>query len=139
MKIKRVQHYQWRAVDHEGEVLECYFSKKCDKLATLWFLKKAMKHYGPLQNIVTNKFRSYGAAMHDIGNQSRQTIEQYANNRAENSHNHSGDKNELLSGSGGLQPYRNSFPPTPRSTITSTIRDISKAGPVSKPFLMRHS
>jgi len=86
VKINGVQHYLWRAVDHEGEVLECYVTKKRDKLAALRFLKKAMKRYGPPRMVVTDKLRSYGASMRAIGNQSRQNTEQYANNRAENSH-----------------------------------------------------
>ena len=86
VKINGSQHYLWRAVDHEGEVLECYVTKKRDKLAALRFLKKAMKRYGPPQMVVTDKLRSYAAAMRDIGNQARQNTEQYANSRAENSH-----------------------------------------------------
>jgi putative transposase len=86
VKINGTQYYLWRAVDHEGEVLECFVTKKRDKLAALRFLKKAMKRYGGPRMIVTDKLRSYGAAMRDIGNQGRQNTEQYANNRAENSH-----------------------------------------------------
>lgn len=86
MKINRTQHYLWRAVDHEGEVLECVVNRKRDKLAALRFLKKAMKRYGPPRVIVTDKLRSYGAAMRDIGNYDGQKTEQYANNRAEDSH-----------------------------------------------------
>lgn len=86
VKINGTQHYLWRAVDHEGEVLECFVTKKRDKLAALRFLKKAMKRYGPPRVIVTDKLRSYGAAMRDIGNLDRQNTAQYANNRAENSH-----------------------------------------------------
>ncbi|WP_189499731.1 DDE-type integrase/transposase/recombinase, partial [Algimonas arctica] len=70
----------------KGEVLECFVTKKRDKLAALRFLKKAMKRYGPPQTTVTDRLRSYGAAMCDIGNQDRQNTDQYANNRAENSH-----------------------------------------------------
>lgn len=86
VKINGVQHYLWRAIDHEGEVLECFVAKKRDKLAALRFLKKAMKRYGPPQTIVTDNLRSYGAAMRDIGNPQRQNTDQYANNRAEKSH-----------------------------------------------------
>jgi len=86
VKINGVQHYLWRAVDLEGEVLECFVTRKRDKLAALRFLKKAMRRYGPPQMVVTDKLRSYGAAMRDIGNQSLQNTEQYANNRAEYSH-----------------------------------------------------
>lgn len=85
-KINGTQHYLRRAVDHEGEVLECYVAKKRDKLAGLRFLKKAIKRYGPPRIVMTDKLRSYGSAMRDIGNRGRQITEQYANNRAENSH-----------------------------------------------------
>lgn len=86
VKINGVQHYPWRAVDHEGEVLECFVTRKRDKLAALRFLRKAMKRYGPPRAVVTDQLRSYSAAMRDIGNQNRQNTTQYANNRAENSH-----------------------------------------------------
>ncbi len=86
VKINGTQHYLWRAVDHEGEVLECFITQKRNKLAVLRFLRKAMKRYGQPRMIVTDQFRSYGAAMHDIGNQDLQNTDQYANNRAENSH-----------------------------------------------------
>ena len=40
-----LRHYLWRAVDHEGEVLESYVTKKRDKKAALKFMKKAMRRY----------------------------------------------------------------------------------------------
>ncbi len=43
VKIGGEMHYLWRAVDHEGEVLEAYVSKKRDRKAALIFLRKAMK------------------------------------------------------------------------------------------------
>ena len=46
VKINGVQHYLWRAVDHEGEVLESYVTKTRDKAAALRFLKKLMKRHG---------------------------------------------------------------------------------------------
>ena len=86
MKINGVQHYLWRAVDHEGEVLESYVTKTRDKSAALTFLKKAMKRYGAPRTIVTDRLRSYGAAMKDLGNVDRQEVGRHLNNRAENSH-----------------------------------------------------
>ena len=86
VKINGVQHYLWRAVDHEGEVLESYVTKKRNKDAALKFLRKAMKRYGNPQVIVTDRCPSYGAAMKDIGNDDRQEVGRYQNNRAENSH-----------------------------------------------------
>ncbi|SHK08471.1 putative transposase [Shimia gijangensis] len=72
VKINGVQHYLWRAVDHEGEVLESYVTKRRDRTEALKFLKKAMKRYGPPEVIVTDKLRSYGAAMKVIGNACKQ-------------------------------------------------------------------
>ena len=84
--INGVQHYLWRAVDHEGEVLESYVTKRRNKKAALKFLKKAMKRYGNPQVIVTDRCPSYGAAMKDIGNINCQEVGRHMNNRAENSH-----------------------------------------------------
>ena len=86
VKINGVQHYLWRAVDNEGEVLESFGTKKRDKAAALKFLKKAMKRYGNPQVIITDRCPSYRAAMKDIGNQDRQEVGHHMNNRAENSH-----------------------------------------------------
>lgn len=86
VKINGVTHYLWRAVDHEGEVLESFVTKTRDKSAALRFLKKAMKRYGAPKTIVTDRLRSYGAAMKEIGNAGRQEVGRHLNNRAENSH-----------------------------------------------------
>ena len=86
VKINGEAHYLWRAVDHEGEVLESYVTKRHDRKAALKFLKKTMKHNGQLEVVVTDKLRSYGVAMKIIGNASRQDKGRWQNNRAENSH-----------------------------------------------------
>ena len=78
--------YLWRAVDHEGEVLEVYVTKRRDREAALEFLKRAMRRYGRPAMIVTDRLKSYRAAMKVIGNESRQEIKRWLNNRAENSH-----------------------------------------------------
>ena len=78
--------YLWRAVDHEGEVLEGFVSKKRDKSAALRFMKKALKRHGPADTIVTDGLRSYPAAMKELGNLGRREMGRYLNNRAENSH-----------------------------------------------------
>jgi len=86
VRINGETHYLWRAVDHEGEVLESFITKKRDRKAALRFLRKAMKRYGRPESIVTDKLRSYRAAMKDIGNCARQETGRWLNNRAENSH-----------------------------------------------------
>lgn len=78
--------YLWRAVDHEGEVLEAFVTKRRDRWATLKFLKKTMKRYGQPKAIVIDLLRSYRAAMKIIGNGKAQETDQWLNNRAENSH-----------------------------------------------------
>jgi len=82
----RETYYLWRAVDHEGEVLEVFVTKRRDRKAALRFLRKAMKRYGRPEIIVTDKLRSYRAAMKVIGNEARQETGCWLNNRAENSH-----------------------------------------------------
>ena len=86
VKINGERHYLWRAVDHEGEVLKSYVTKTRDKKAALKFLKKSMRLYGRPGTLVTDKLRSYGAAMKEIGNAYRQETGRWVNNRAENSH-----------------------------------------------------
>ena len=78
--------YLWRAVDHEGEVLESYVTKTRDKAAALRFMKKALKRHGSPEAIVTDGLRSYKAAMSELGNAHKQQVGRHANNRAENSH-----------------------------------------------------
>ena len=86
VKINGERHYLWRAVDHEGEILESYVTKKRDKSAALRFMKKALKRHGKAESIVTDGLKSYPAAMRDLGNLDRREMGRWLNNRAENSH-----------------------------------------------------
>ena len=86
MKINGEMRYLWRAVDHEGEVLESYLTKTRDKAAALAFIKRAMKLHGQAKRIVTDGLKSYGAAMKELGNAGRQEVGRWLKNRAENSH-----------------------------------------------------
>ena len=86
VRINGETHYLWRAVDHEGEVLEVFATKRRDRKAALRFLKRGMKRYGRPWSIVTDRLRSYGAAMKVIGNSPSQECGRWLNNRAENSH-----------------------------------------------------
>ena len=86
VRINGETHYLWRAVDHEGEVLEVFVTKRRDRRAVFRFLKRAMKRHGQPKVIVTDRLRSYRAAMNVIGNTAAQTCGRWLNNRAENSH-----------------------------------------------------
>ena len=63
IRISGEMHYLWRAVDHEGEVLEVFATRRRDRRAALKFLKRTMKRYGGPRVIVTDRLGSYGAAM----------------------------------------------------------------------------
>ena len=79
-------HYLWRAVDHEGEILESFVTKTRDKAAALAFMKKTLKRHGSPEAITTDGLRSYSAAMTELGNTEKQEVGRWANNRVENSH-----------------------------------------------------
>ena len=72
VKINGEMRYLWRAVDHEGEVLESYVTTTRDKAAALKFIKKALKRHGRTRAIVTDGLRSYSAALKAIGATGRQ-------------------------------------------------------------------
>ena len=86
VKINGEIHYLWRAVDHEGEVLEAFVSKRRDRRAALKFLRNAVKHYGEPRVIVRDGLKSYDAALRELGLEDRQETGRWRNNRAENSH-----------------------------------------------------
>jgi putative transposase len=86
VRINGEMRYLWRAVDHEGKVLESFVTKERDKAAALTFIKKAMKRHGRPKAIVTDGLRSYGAALKELGGTERKEVGRHLNNRAENSH-----------------------------------------------------
>ncbi len=86
VRINGETHYFWRAVDHEGEVLEVFATKRRDRRAALKFLKRTMKRYGRPRSIVTDRLRSYRSAMKVIGNAADHQCGRWLNNPAENSH-----------------------------------------------------
>jgi putative transposase len=68
VRITGETHCLWRAVDHEGEVLEVFATRRRDRNAALKVLKRLMKRCGQPRSIVTDRLRSYRAAMKAIGN-----------------------------------------------------------------------
>ncbi len=85
VKINGKQHYLWRAVDQDGEVVDVYLQERRDAQAAKRFFKRFLK-MGVPRNIVTDKLRSYGVAHRSLIPESDHSTEQYANNRAELSH-----------------------------------------------------
>ncbi len=86
VKVNGKLHYLWLALDHEGEVLEAVVTKRRNKSAASNFLKKLMKRRGCAEEIVTNLFASYKAALRDLGALEKQLKGCRLKNRVENSH-----------------------------------------------------
>jgi putative transposase len=87
VKVNGKLCYLWRAVDHEGEVLEAVVTARRDKGAALKLLMRLLKKYGSPRSIVTDGLRAYSAAMGEIGVAAdRHEVGGRLNNRAENSH-----------------------------------------------------
>lgn len=86
VKVNGERRYLWRAVDHEGEVLEAIVTRRRDKRAALKLLKKLMIRHGRPVEIVTDRLASYRAAMRELGIPGKQTAGRWLNNRIENSH-----------------------------------------------------
>ena len=87
MKISGKQHYLWRAVDQDGEVVDVFLQAKRDGAAAKRFFKRLLRTHGnELRKIVTDKLRSYGVAHRELIPETIHSTQQYENNRAEQSH-----------------------------------------------------
>jgi len=87
VKINGNQHYLWRAVDQDGEVVDVFLQAKRDGLAAKRFFKRLLRSHGSEpRKIVTDKLRSYGVAHREMIPEVIHDTSQYANSRAEQSH-----------------------------------------------------
>ncbi len=87
VKIDGKQHYLWRAVDQDGEIVDVFLKHRRDGKAAKRFFKRLLKaHRNEPRKIVTDKLRSYGVAHRDLIPDTIHDTSQYANNRAELSH-----------------------------------------------------
>ncbi len=87
VKIDGKQHYLWRAVDQDGDVVDVYLQAKRDGAAAKRFFKRLLRsHGGEPRKIVTDKLRSYGVAHRELIPEVIHGTTQYDNNRVEQSH-----------------------------------------------------
>ena len=140
VKINGVTHSLWRAVDHEGEVLKALVTKRQDRKAALKFLRKTMKRHGHPHAFVTDKLRSYGAALKDLALPDDCETGRWLNNRAENSlrgpsvHiSRFDDGNMPCSAFAGYGRSRRSSWSIHQSTTCSAETAPSPAGAISRP------
>ncbi len=87
VKINGKQHYLWRGVDQDGEVVDVYLQSRRDGTAAKRFFKRLLRSHGKEpRKIVTDKLRSYPVAQRELMPDVIHDTSRYANNRAEQSH-----------------------------------------------------
>ena len=87
VKFDGKQQHLWRAVDQDGEVVDVYLQARRDGKAAKRFFKRLLRnHGGEPREIVTDKLRSYCVAHRGLMPEVIHDTSQYANNRAELSH-----------------------------------------------------
>src|ERR1700756_1158729 len=87
VRIAGKRMYLWRAVDHEGEVLDMLVQRRRDTQAALRLLRKLLRKQGfTPKSLTTDKLGSYGAAFRHLGLSCPHDQGLRKNNRAENSH-----------------------------------------------------
>jgi putative transposase len=117
------QMYMWRAVDGEGEVLEILVQRQRDKAAAMRLLRKLLRRQGFVPTvIVTDKMRSYGAALRELGFSRLHEQGLPANNRAENSHQPVRRRERKMQGFKSVKSAQRFV--SPRSTTHSMFNGI---------------
>ncbi|MDQ1033233.1 putative transposase [Streptomyces umbrinus] len=100
IKINGEQRYLWRAVDQDGNVLDILVQNRRDKAAVRRFFRKLMKKTRMVPRVVvTDKLRSYGAAHREVMPSVEHRSHKGLNNRAENSHQPTMQRERAMKGS----------------------------------------
>ena len=87
VRIAGKRMYLWRAVDHEGEILDVLLQSRRDRRAAIKLMRKLLRKQGfAPKKVTTDRLRSYGAAFRHLGLSCRHEQGMRQNNRAENSH-----------------------------------------------------
>jgi putative transposase len=87
VNIQGRQQYLWRAVDEDGDVIDILVQSRRDRRAATRFFRKLLKRQGSVpRRLITDKLRSYAAARRAVMPSVVHATDQYANNRAEVSH-----------------------------------------------------
>jgi putative transposase len=138
VKINGKLCYLWRAVDHEGEVLEAVVTAKRDKASALKLLKRIMKKYGLPQTIVTDGLRAYSAAINEITCADRHEVGRGLNNRAENSHQPFRRRERAMQRFRSRKTLQSGAPSRqPRSIQAKTLRGLDRVARPRRLILAR--
>lgn len=134
MRINGQKCWLWRAVDHEGYVLDEIVQTRRNTKAAKRLLTRLLKKQGlPPKRTITDKLRSYGAAKRQVMPAVEHRSHKGLNNRAENSHLPFRKRERMRQGFrsiGSLQHFvsifsavRNLFIPPRTSRPASQIRN----------------
>jgi len=120
VSINGVQQYLWRAVDQDGNVLDILVQARRDKAAAVKFLRKLLKGLAYVPRVViTDKLASYGAAMREVLPGVEHRRHKGLNNRAENSHQPTRERERRMRRFKGPGHAQRFSPPTARAPATS--------------------
>ncbi|ANS63627.1 IS6 family transposase [Streptomyces lincolnensis] len=120
IKINGRLQYLWRAVDQDGTVLDILVQNRRDQAAARRFFRRLMKRTGAVPRvIVTDKLRSYGAAHREVMPSIEHRQSKYLNNRAENSHQPTRQREQAIKASAPWAEHSGSCPPSAASRPTS--------------------
>jgi len=85
--VHGVQHYLWRAVDQDSNVLDLLVQRRRDRVAAKKFFRRLLKDLAYVPRVViTDRLASYGAAKREVLPSVEHRQHKRLNNRAENSH-----------------------------------------------------
>ena len=99
VKIRGERYYLWRAVDQDGDVIDILVQRNRNARAVKRFFRKLLKGQGSTPwRLVTDKLRSYSAAHRSVLPSVDHDTGQYANNRAEVSHQPTRQRERLMRG-----------------------------------------
>ena len=129
VRIAGKHMYLWRAVDHEGEVLEILVQRRRDKRAAVKLMRKLLRKQGfAPKKVTTDKLRSYGAAFRHLGLSCHHEQGLRQNNRAENSHQVVRRRERKMQRFKSARSAQRSSVSMPPSTIPSTCSAMSSLG-----------
>ncbi|WP_406729555.1 IS6 family transposase [Streptomyces sp. GD-15H] len=99
IKVNGELKYLWRAVDQDGGVLDILVQNRRDKAAARRFFRKLRKETASVPRVViTDKLRSYGAALRETMPSVEHRSHKGLNNRAENSHQPTRERERTMKG-----------------------------------------
>src|SRR5713101_5860469 len=125
VNIQGRQQYLWRAVDEDGDVIDILVQSRRDRRAAARFFRKLLKRQGSVpRRLITDKLRSYAAARRAVMPSVVHATAQYANNRAEVSHQPTRQRERQMRASSRPPRCNASRPCTASYRISSGWADI---------------